>query len=222
MADELSKPCTAFEGHRLVRSGALAEVAVAIKSVVDAGSTESVLVFDDATGRVIDLDLRGSDADVLARLASSVQGSGRPDAHAPNERRKGGPTKPRGRGRPKLGVVAREVTLLPRHWEWLAAQPSGASAALRRLVDEARRTNAPRQKRRAAQEAAYRFMVAIAGDLPDFEEAARALFADDRPGLEQRTAAWPEDVRAHALRLAFPTDGGPESDADSPDRKDTP
>jgi hypothetical protein len=102
-----------------------------------------------------------------------------------------------------LGVVAREVTLLPRQWEWLATQPGGASAVLRRLVDEARKNGIPQQKRRAAQEAAYHFMLAIAGDLPGYEEATRALFADDRPGLEQRIADWPEDIRAHALRLAF-------------------
>lgn len=102
-----------------------------------------------------------------------------------------------------MGVVAREVTLLPRQWEWLTSQPGGASATLRRLVDEARKTTGPRQQRRAAQEAAYHFMQAIAGDLPGYEEATRALFADDRPALEQRIAAWPEDIRTYALRLAF-------------------
>ncbi|HEV7137630.1 MAG TPA: DUF2239 family protein [Steroidobacteraceae bacterium] len=95
------------------------------------------------------------------------------------------------------------MTLLPRQWEWLATQPGGASAVLRRLVDEARRRGNPQQERLAAQEAAYQFMHAIAGDLPGYEEATRALFADDRPRLEQRIADWPEDIRAHVLRLAF-------------------
>jgi hypothetical protein len=99
-------------------------------------------------------------------------------------------------------VVAREVTLLPRHWEWLADQRGGASAALRRLVDEARRASGG-VKRRAAQETAYRFMSAMAGDLTAFEEAARALFADDRSRMEQHMASWPQDIRDHVLRLAW-------------------
>ena len=87
---------------------------------------------------------------------------------------------PRGPGRPKLGVVAREITLLPRHWEWLAQQTGGASVAIRKLVDEARRATATTAIASAsAQEAAYRFMSAMAGNLPHFEEAIRALFADD-------------------------------------------
>lgn len=107
---------------------------------------------------------------------------------------------PRGRGRPKLGVTAREVTLLPRHWDWLAAQPGGASVALRRLVETARRSDAARA--RAAQEAVYRFINAIAGNQPGHEEALRALFANDLGGFAQRIAAWPADVRAYALKLA--------------------
>lgn len=106
----------------------------------------------------------------------------------------------RGRGRPKLGVVAREVTLLPRHWEWLAAQPGGASVALRKLVEEARRSQSGRA--RQAQERAYHFMNAMAGDLPGFEEATRALFAGDREGFAERIAGWPTDVREHAAWLA--------------------
>jgi len=114
--------------------------------------------------------------------------------------------KSRGRGRPKLGVVAREVTLLPRHWEWLATQPGGASVALRKLVEEARRTHAGSDKRRNAQEAAYHFMAAIAGNLPGFEEATRALFANDQEGFRGRLVAWPDDVREHAIKLAFGKD----------------
>ncbi|ERO60614.1 DUF2239 family protein, partial [Pseudomonas piscis] len=97
---------------------------------------------------------------------------------------------------------AREVTLLPRQWDWLASQPGGASAVLRRLVDEARRNPDAAQQRRMAQEAAYQFMLALAGDLPGYEEATRALFAGDLEGLGQRLQGWPEDIREHALRLA--------------------
>ena len=198
MSASPARSCTAFAGKRLLRRGPLAEVALAVKAATEAG--ENVLVFDDASGRLLDLDLRGDDAEILARLdVPGTPATPVPDAPA------------KGRGRPKLGVVAREVTLLPRHWDWLAAQPSGASATLRRLVDEARRRDAPQQQRRAAQTAAYHFMQALAGDLPDYEEATRALFADDRAGLEQMTAGWPPDVRTHALRLAFGAGDGLES-----------
>ena len=109
---------------------------------------------------------------------------------------------PRGPGRPRLGVVAREVTLLPRHWEWLGTQPGGASAALRRLVESARRDGAGKDRVRAAQESAYRFMLAVAGNEPGFEEATRALFAGHAARFGECLAAWPPDVRAHALRVS--------------------
>ncbi|CAH1665832.1 DUF2239 family protein [Chelatococcus asaccharovorans] len=211
MSDLLSKPCTAFEGHRLLLAGPLVEVALAVKEATESGSPNAVLVFDDATGRVVDLDLRGSTAEIIERLSrppQAVAGRHRPPASEPAEATKAKAAKDespeaRGRGRPRLGVVAREVTLLPKQWEWLASQPGGASAVLRRLVDDARRNGGERQARRAAQEAAYHFMQAIAGDLPGYEEATRALFANDRPGLEHCIADWPHDIRAHALRLAF-------------------
>lgn len=163
-----------------------------------------MLVFDDASGRVIDLDLRGTADEVRQRLAATPPpGNGRyrprQPAAAPVE---GEEAAPRGRGRPKLGVIAREVTLLPRQWEWLAEQPGGASAVLRRLVDEARRNGAEPQRQRAAQEAAYQFMLAMGGDLPGYEEATRALFAADLARLQQCIEHWPGDIRDYALRLA--------------------
>lgn len=106
------------------------------------------------------------------------------------------------RGRPKLGVVGREVTLLPRHWEWLNSQPGGASVALRKLVDEARRVNGNKDRVRSAQEASYRFMVAIAGDLPGFEEATRALFQANEARFDEMVEGWPADVKNHARKLA--------------------
>ncbi|PZN94056.1 MAG: DUF2239 domain-containing protein [Alphaproteobacteria bacterium] len=111
------------------------------------------------------------------------------------------PAAPPKRGRPRLGVAAREVTLLPRHWDWLAAQPGGASAVLRRLVDQARKTGADGDARRRRTEAAYGFMVEMAGDAPDFEEASRALFAGDRDRLAALIAPWPTDIRAQILEL---------------------
>ncbi|TAJ90819.1 DUF2239 family protein [Reyranella sp.] len=184
--DHASASYTAFEGSRLLFAGPLVEVVLAVKAATERGTVDPVLVFDDATGRALDFDLRGTRADVIERLSLSQ----------PSPER-------RGRGRPKLGVIGREVTLLPRHWEWLAAQPGGASVALRKLVDEARRTGGPGQALRAAKEAAYRFMSAMAGNLPGFEEAARALFANDRPRFEQHVSDWPDDIRTYATRLAF-------------------
>lgn len=191
MNSEISKPCAAFCGSSLLASGPLIEVALAVKTALESGATDPCLVFDDETGRVIDLDLRGSKADIIARLSQA-------DTETADT------AEPRTRGRPKLGVVAREVTLLPRHWEWLAAQQGGASVTLRRLVDQARRADDGTQsRRRTAQEAAYKFMMAIAGDLPRLEEATRALFADDAAHFEAQIAGWPTDIRAYATRLAF-------------------
>lgn len=182
-------PCTAFAGVRLVAAGPLREVALAVKSCLEGDPEASVLVFSDATGEVVDLDLRGTPAEVQARL----------DAGGETRDPKGDA---RGRGRPKLGVVPREVTLLPRHWDWLGAQPGGASVTLRRLVEEARKNDRSRVDRRAAQERAYRFMSAMAGDEPGYEEALRAMYAQDRKRFEASTQSWPEDVRAHAWLLA--------------------
>src|ERR1019366_544694 len=182
--------CTAFEGFRRIASGDLAQVALKTKEVIDQGERGAVLIFDDATSELIEVDFRGAPEDVLKRLPPAA--SPKPeDAEA------------RRPGRPKLGVVAREVTLLPRHWDWLNTQPGGASVALRKLVEEARRTSGDKDRTRAAQEAAYHFMSAIAGDLPQFEEAARALFAYDRRRFSDLVAHWPEDVRDHAVKLAF-------------------
>jgi len=164
---------TAFQGHTRIAAGNLAEVSSFLKDKLQG----EFLVFDGA-GRQIDLDLRGIESEPAVDPA-------------------------RGRGRPRLGVVAREVTLLPRHWDWLNSQPGGASVALRRLVDEARRTRGDGDRVRAAQEAAYRFLTAIAGNLPGFEEALRALFAYDRRRFADLIAGWPRDIRDHAIQLAF-------------------
>lgn len=206
MSEYLSKASTAFGDQRLLLSGPLVEVALAVKNELEKGSLRTFLVFDDMTGSVIDLDLRGSDADVVERLSCPPQQfTGR---YATRRDKSTGiveddTAESKGRGRPKLGVVAREVTLLPRQWDWLNTRPGSASAVLRRLVEEAMHSEGAREQKRAAHEAAYQFMQAIAGDLPGYEEAIRALFADDRTKLEQCIAAWPVDIKAHALRLAF-------------------
>lgn len=169
---------TAFHRFRKLASGSAEDLV----SVVRRRPQGEVLVFDDTTGSRIDLDIRGKSR----KIADERQAA-----------------EPRRRGRPRLGVIAKEVTLLPQHWDWLNLQPGGASVALRKLVDEARRMTGDRDRVRAAQEAAYRFMSAAAGNLPGFEEAARALFAYDRRKFAQLIADWPEDVRDFAVRLAF-------------------
>lgn len=179
-----SQTCTAFDGHRLIASGPLREVAAATKQAIDAGAQGPVLVFDDQTSLPVEIDFRGTVDDVLTRLAPAADSA------------------PRGPGRPRLGVVAREVTLLPRHWEWLAAQPGGASATLRRLVEDARRGGDERSRR--AGEALDRFMHAMAGNLPHYEEASRAYWRGERDRFEDLIDAWPADVRDHARRLAAP------------------
>lgn len=160
-------------------------------------------MFEDSTGAVIDLDLRGSTAEIISRLTDREK---QDVVNGTKPHKNGEAASPlQSRGRPKLGVVAREVTLLPRHWEWLAAQRGGASQTLRRLVDEARRVDSGESLVRAAQEASYRFISAMAGDLPGFEGAARALFARDEAGFARWTAEWPEDVRLYAQKLAYTT-----------------
>ena len=177
--------CTAFDGHTLIASGALAEVARAVKRVLDKDPKRMPVILDDATGQPVEIDFRGSADEVLARLQPAAEG----DA-------------PRGAGRPRLGVVAREVTLLPRHWYWLNSQPGGASVTLRKLVEEARRNVSAKDRARLAGEAADRFMRVVGGDLAGYEEASRALWRGDREAFNRHTRGWPKDVREHARRLA--------------------
>lgn len=193
MSHHRETACTAFEGTDCIASGALSHVALEVKAVLERGERGPVLIFDDATSEQIEVDFRGTADDVRARLAVTA-GDGASAAEGP-----------RGPGRPKLGVVAREVTLLPRHWDWLNDQPGGASVALRKLVEEARRANEGKDRARRSQESAYRFMSVMAGNLPDFEEAIRALFAGDRERFDALVAKWPADVAAHAGKLAAPT-----------------
>jgi len=194
MPDKSRPQFTAFMGPQRLATGPLAEVAIAVMNASRRPAVPPIIMFADATGQPIDLDLRGTERDVIARLPQPA-----PDVAADET----AAAEPRGRGRPKLGVVAREVTLLPRHWEWLGAQPGGASVALRKLVDEARRANGDADRARAARDAAYRFMSVMAGNLAGFEEASRALFADDRRKFVGLVAGWPDDIRDHVVKLAF-------------------
>jgi uncharacterized protein len=181
---------TAFIGERRAASGALRDVALAVKSTLRPGASDEILIFDDESARAIEIDFSGVAADVEKSAERALAAAGVSEAA------------PRGPGRPKLGVVAREVTLLPRHWAWLAAQPGGASVALRKLVEEASRDKDGRDRRRRAQERTYRFLSAMAGDRPHFEEAARALFAGSRQKFLDLTQAWPKDIAVYAHALS--------------------
>lgn len=168
-----------FEAKRLVAEGGIETV---IASAADAKRRKArIAIFDQATGRQI---LTPEEAQAHSAAAP------RPEVRGP--------------GRPKLGVVAREVTLLPRHWDWLAAQPGGASVALRKLVEAARSDASGEEAKRNARNAADRFMLGMAGDAPGFEEASRALYRGDRKAFEANIRDWPEDVRKTASRLAAP------------------
>jgi hypothetical protein len=183
----------AFAGDRRIASGDLRDIARSAKRTLDLHGDAQLLIFDGKTSGPVEIDFRGSIDDVLARLPRSEAPAADEDTAA---------TAPRGPGRPKLGVVAREVTLLPRHWDWLTQQKGGASVAIRKLVEEARRNSEAKDRIRLAQEAAYRFMSAMAGNRPHYEEAIRALFGNDPSRFGKLIAEWPADVRDHALGLA--------------------
>jgi hypothetical protein len=176
---------TAFDGTARVATGALSVVAERCKALLDDQPHASPIIYDDSTGRPVDVDYRGTTHDVLGRLPATDT--------APAKR---------GPGRPKLGVVAREVTLLPRHWEWLATQPGGASVALRRLVELASRERADSDRVREASEAVDRVMLALAGNLSGYEEASRAFHRREGDRFATLTEAWPADVRAYVRTLA--------------------
>lgn len=188
---------TAFADKKRFAAGAIDEVALAVKALVDGTNPPPTLIFEDATGEQIDVDLRGAPADMLRQIHRNADRKAAAEMAASQ-------SGPRTAGRPKLGVIAREVTLLPRHWQWLSAQPGGASVALRRLVEHASRAHGELDRVRQAQEAAYRFMSAMAGNEAGFEEATRALFAGHAQRFQHESENWPNDIRDYARRLAAP------------------
>lgn len=202
----LDTACTAFEGSCRIASGTLKEAALATKPVVDGWASSisppPILIFEDATSEVIELDWRGSIADFVKRLEAVNQvmpfvAPATPHTDIETDL----PAAPRGPGRPKLGVAAREVTLLPRHWEWLAGQPGGASVALRKLVEVARLASEHKDRVRHVTAVGYKFMSTMAGHEAGFEEASRALFAGDQAGFEARISDWPADVQTHLKKI---------------------
>ena len=199
MNQPYSKKCTAFAGSRRIATGDLTEVALKTNAVIASGEQAPVLIFDDLTSAQLEVDLRGSAHDVLARLEKSASKGKPEDVLAPS-----GEDAKRGPGRPKLGVIGREVTLLPNHWDWLNTQPGGASITLRKLVHAAKRANQGQDRIRVAREATYKFMVAMGGNLPGFEEATRVLFSkktDRFKEFEKQVHTWPRDIRRHVIQL---------------------
>jgi hypothetical protein len=172
---------TAFAGTRRIAAGNRDIILSEVKQYSDTND-DRVLIFEDMTGKQVDFDFSGSIDDVLERGRARIVRLGP--------------------GRPKLGVVGREVSLLPRHWEWLEDQPNGISAAIRRLVDEARKREPGTQRARRLRDGIARFMWSMGGDLPNFEEATRSLYGEADAPLETLIATWPDDVRDHVLRLA--------------------
>lgn len=196
--------CTAFLAGRRLASGPVLDVALAVHAAIVSEEIPDVLVFDDSSSRIVEIDWRGTTDDVRSRIAPGPEAAAPERAGTEAECTEAESPPVRKRGRPKLGVVGREVTLLPRHWDWLATQPGGASVTLRKLVEQARRARSAADRKRRAQESAYRFMVTIAGNAEGFEEASRALFAGDLEKLANQTQAWPPDVQEHLLQLADP------------------
>jgi uncharacterized protein len=187
--------CIAFDGQRRIANGDILSVGEKVKLYLERAEQPQILVFDAETSYLVELDLRGTTEHVLGRLRDRLKEAG---IELPDNR-----SNPRRPGRPKLGVIGREVTLLPRHWQWLEEQPGGASVTLRKLVDKARKEGLTAERLRRAQEAVYRFMNAMAGDLPGFEEALRALYACDRIRFEKEIATWPRDIRRHVRDLGL-------------------
>lgn len=182
---------TAFADTKKIASGEVLDVALKVKKFLKNETKAQILIFDDVTSNQVEIDFRGTAENLTRRLEALLGNTEIAD-----------PAKKTGPGRPKLGVTAKEVTLLPDHWEWLARQPGGASVTLRKLVEEAKKKNQAKDLVRQSQDAAYKFMTVMAGDLPQYEEALRALYARDAKKLEKMAASWPKDIREHALKLA--------------------
>ncbi|MBT5861266.1 MAG: DUF2239 family protein [Alphaproteobacteria bacterium] len=181
----------AFAGHNLIARGTLEGVVLLCKQRLDEGEDQRIALYDDGNGGAVDVDFHGTVETVIENLADHPLASPPSPAAEPG----------RGPGRPKLGVVSREISLLPRHWEWLAEQRSGASATLRRLVDDARKSTSGQQVVRQQIDGAHKFMWDLAGDSPGFEEAARALFNQDFDAFATHISEWPKGVREQLKRF---------------------
>lgn len=191
MEPRADRTYTAFADSKKIAAGKILDVALKIKKSLKPEAKSQILIFDDATCAQVEIDLRGTPENITRRLESLLE-----KTMPPSDTKKSGP------GRPKLGVIPKEVTLLPEHWDWLASQPGGASVTLRRLVEDSRKKNHAKDQIRQAQEAVYKFMTVMAGDLENYEEALRALYAKDQKKFEKLVGTWPRDVREHTLKIS--------------------
>jgi hypothetical protein len=178
---------SAFSADKLIARGEARAALARIKEWLDAHPGENALIFDEESGRQVDFDFRGSPEEALARIL-------------PGQARQG-------RGRPSLGVVCGEVSLLPRHWEWLEAERHNISATIRRLVDEAMKNEPLAAKRSRLVEAIDKKLWVLAGDKPSCEEVSRALYAGDTDRFRELIAGWPRDIAAHFIALSAELDG---------------
>jgi len=184
---------TAFIGNRIAASGNIEETVVKCSELIKGAPIERLAIFNDENGRAVDIDFRGGIDEILGRLETHpVLGRKVEDEN---------PEKSGQVGRPRLGVVAREISLLPRHWEWLNSQKGGSSAAIRRLVDEARKKYEHRERARLAGEGLYRFMWDMAGNFENFEEATRAFYEKDYDRFIKLISVWPHDISRYIEKL---------------------
>ena len=175
----------AFYGNQQVAVGELTDMltktTIFLKEKQTTGTdTEPLLIFNEQNGSQIDFDFRGSLEEILERALPKQ--------------------KKRRAGRPKLGVISREITLLPRHWEWLESQTKSASASLRLLVEEAMKREGGEAKIKKNIAVTDRIMMVMAGNLTYFEEASRALNARNVERFEECVSTWPDDIKIYLLK----------------------
>jgi len=188
-----------FVGWELVARGTLDEVVAACRLASAQRPNQRTAFFDDVSGHAVEAPVAPtatrSPSEGVSPIVRSAPAAEREASDATGPQRKRGP------GRPRLGVVSREVSLLPRHWEWLSAQRGGTSATLRRVIDAARKADGGTTERRRTIDAAHRFLWDIAGDLPCFEELTRALYAEQFQRVADLSCSWPTGVRQQLLRF---------------------
>ena len=182
---------TAFEDHKILSQGILEDVVLKVKKRLEKSPESQIVIYSDATGKSMDFNFQGSEKEVLKRLEVYTTPENTTEVSS-------------GPGRPKLGVISREVSLLPKHWEWLATQSGGASNTLRKLVEENMKKTSGVLTVKTAQERTYKFMSVEAGDLENYEEALRALYRKDKERFAIEIKTWPRDVQKHILELAKP------------------
>lgn len=164
---------TAFRGDTRIITDSLFNVALALQKQ----SEMNVLVFNDQTGQQIDLDLSGSEDDLKQRYTEVEY--------------------VKKVGRPKLGVISREITLQQKHWNWLDQQSSSASAVIRKLIDKELNDPSSESNIMLAKQAIDHFMLAMLGNMPNYEEATRALYQGNKSHFLALIHNYPKDLKVY-------------------------